>query len=108
MVSPALRTFNDDAPVTLPTKAAVIVPAVKLPEISRATIALAVFAAVAVVAEFNTLPAVEIVASLSLAIVPTVISSLIINDVERVPEPLVWTTPAEARPSIVTAPKLEI
>lgn len=39
----------------LPFKAAVIVPAEKLPEASRATMALAVFALVAVVAEFGTL-----------------------------------------------------
>ena len=41
-----------------------IVPAVKFPEASRATIALAVLLLVAVVAEFETLPAVEMVSSL--------------------------------------------
>jgi hypothetical protein len=51
-------------PDALPVKAAVIVPAVKFPLASRATIALAVFALVAVVAELLTFDAVEIVASL--------------------------------------------
>jgi hypothetical protein len=54
----------------LPDNAAVIVPAVKLPEESRATMALAVFEEVAVVAEFATLPAVEIVDNLLSAIEP--------------------------------------
>jgi hypothetical protein len=48
----------------VPVKLAVMVPAVKLPLPSRATMALAVFALVAVVAELLTLPAVAIVASL--------------------------------------------
>jgi hypothetical protein len=56
------------AVVALPLNAAVTVPAEKLPEASRATIALAVFAFVAVVAELETLPAVAIVASLVSAI----------------------------------------
>ena len=47
----------------LPVSAAVIVPAVKLPDASRATIAEAVFADAAVVAVFDTFDAVEIVAS---------------------------------------------
>lgn len=51
-------------PLAVPVNAAVIVPAVKLPEASRATIALAVFADAAVVAELLTFKAVEIVASL--------------------------------------------
>ena len=52
-----------------PTKeVAVIVPAEKFPEASRVTIALAVLALVAVVAELDTLPAVEIVASFVSAI----------------------------------------
>jgi hypothetical protein len=49
---------------------AVMVPAVKLPEESRATIAEAVLADVAVVAEFDTLLAVEIVLSFVSAIEP--------------------------------------
>ena len=51
-------------PVTFPVKFAVIVPAVKFPLASRATIAEAVFASVAVVAELLTLPGVAIVANL--------------------------------------------
>jgi hypothetical protein len=50
-------------PVTFPVRFAVMVPAAKLPEPSRATIALFVFTAVAVVAELLTFPAVAIVAS---------------------------------------------
>jgi hypothetical protein len=46
----------------------VIVPAEKFPLASRATMALVVLALVAVVAEFETFPAVEIVASLVSAI----------------------------------------
>jgi hypothetical protein len=49
------------AVLAFPVSAAVIVPAVKLPLASRATIALTVFALVAVVAELLTLPAVLIV-----------------------------------------------
>jgi hypothetical protein len=48
----------------LPVRAAVIVPALKLPEPSRATMALTVLALTAVVALLLTFPAVEIVASL--------------------------------------------
>jgi hypothetical protein len=58
------------AVVAFPDKDAVIVPAEKLPEASRATMADAVFALVAVVAELETLPAVEIVLSLVSAIEP--------------------------------------
>ncbi len=47
-----------------PVKLAVIVPAVKFPLASRATMADAVFASVAVVAELLTFPVVAIVASL--------------------------------------------
>ena len=64
MVSPVVSTFNEALPVTVPVRFAVIVPAEKLPDASRATIVLAVFVFVAVVAEFATLPAVLIVASL--------------------------------------------
>lgn len=64
IVSPALSTFNEALPVTFPVKFAVIVPAEKLPDASRATIAFAVFELVAVVAEFEILPDVEIVANL--------------------------------------------
>jgi hypothetical protein len=50
-------------PVTFPVSAAEIVPAEKLPDASRATMADAVFADAAVVAELLTFDAVEIVAS---------------------------------------------
>ena len=65
IVSPVLLTSSElwpvTAPVTFPTNAAVTVPAVKLPEASRATIAEAVLALVAVVALLDTFEAVEIV-----------------------------------------------
>ena len=78
----------DTLPVTLPVKLAVTVPAVKLPDASRATIAEAVLAEVAVVAELETLLAVEIVPNLvsaiaalalmsALTIVPSVIIVLV-------------------------------
>ena len=60
----ALPVVLPEDPLTFPVRFAVIVPAVKLPLASRATIALAVFAEVAVVAELLTFEAVEIVASL--------------------------------------------
>ena len=50
-------------PVTLPVNAAVTVPALKLPDASRATIADVVLALVAVVALFDTFPAVAMVAN---------------------------------------------
>ena len=53
-----------------PLKVAVIVPAEKLPEASRATMAEAVLAFVAVVAELDTFNAVAIVLSLVSAIEP--------------------------------------
>jgi hypothetical protein len=56
--------------LALPLRVAVIVPALKLPLESRATIALAVLALVAVVALFEILPAVEIVLNLVSAILP--------------------------------------
>lgn len=79
-------------PEAVPVKAAVIVPALKLPELSRATIAELVLAAVAVVAEFETFDAVEIVASFvstipaeELISASKIVSSRIIPDV-TVPE----------------------
>jgi hypothetical protein len=59
-----LAADPDTFPVTLPINAADIVPAVKLPDASRATIALAVLADVAVVAALSTLPGVFIVANI--------------------------------------------
>ncbi len=60
--------------LALPERVAVIVPALKLPEASRATIADAVLADVAVVAELDTLLAVEIVDNLLSAIEPASIA----------------------------------
>jgi hypothetical protein len=59
----AVSEFPTTAPVWVPAVLAVIVPATKFPEASRATMALAVFRFVAVVALLATLPAVEIVAN---------------------------------------------
>jgi hypothetical protein len=59
----ALGVAKADAVLAFPLKAAVIVPAEKLPLVSRDTIVLEVFALVAVVAVFATLPAVDIVDS---------------------------------------------
>ena len=61
-------TFPVRSPVTFPDIVAVIVPALKFPLASLATMELAVFALVAVVALFDTLPAVAIVASFVSAI----------------------------------------
>jgi hypothetical protein len=83
------------AVVALPDKVAVMVPAEKLPDESRATIALAVFALVAVVAEFATLPAVEIVANFeSVIAADDEISALTINELDNNPDALLCTTPA--------------
>jgi hypothetical protein len=62
-----------------PTRLAVIAPAEKFPEPSRSTIVLGVFAEVAVVAELETFPAVEIVASLvsTIAAVASMFESVI-------------------------------
>ena len=74
--------------LALPVRDAVTVPAAKSPEASRATIAEAVFASVAVVAELETLPTVEIVASFVSTIAAealmsalTIVASAIIVDV---------------------------
>ncbi len=85
--------------LAVPVKLAVIVPAEKSPELSLATIAEAVFALVAVVAEFDTLPEVEMVLSLESAILP---ASIVLV---TLPAPIA-TTPAlsiEISPDIVTA-----
>jgi hypothetical protein len=67
-------------PITSPVKSAVMVPASKLPPASLKTIVFALFDDVAVVAVFDTFPAVTIVASL-VSIIPAVelISALIIS-----------------------------
>lgn len=99
------------AVVALPDSAAVIVPAVKLPEPSRATIALAVFALVAVVALLLTLPAVLMVASLVSAIAAdalmsalTMVPSAIIVLVTVPLSPVVMTVPVVAGSVIVVVP----
>jgi len=67
----------------------VIIFVIKLPDASRATIAFAVLALVAVVAEFATLPAVEIVANLVSTIAAAgSTSALTINDVDNNPAAL--------------------
>ena len=55
MVLPVVSCAADDAVDALPERAAVMVPALKLPDPSRATMASAVLALVAVVAEFGML-----------------------------------------------------
>ena len=95
-------------PVTLPVNAAVIVPAVKLPLASRATIALAVLALAAVVAELLTLPVVLIVDSFVSAILPANIAlvtapALIVNAVEPPVLPVPVTSPVNVNePEIAT------
>jgi hypothetical protein len=63
VTSPARDPVKEAAlPETFPVIFAVMVPALKFPEASRATMALKVLAELAVVAELDTFPAVEIVA----------------------------------------------
>ena len=93
MVSPTLSRFSEAAP----SKSAITIFAEKLPEASRATIALAVLRPVAVVAVFATLPAVLIVASFESTIpAAAMISALVINELESTPDVLLCTTPAVA------------
>jgi len=77
------------------TLVAVIAPAAKAPPASLATIADAVFADVAVVAELDTLPAVEIVASFVSTIAAAAsTSALTMKEEERSPPAALWTMPA--------------
>jgi hypothetical protein len=77
------------AVVAFPDKFAVMVPAEKLPDESRATIALAVLRLVAVVAEFATLPAVLMVANFeSVIAADDEISALTINELDNSPDAL--------------------
>jgi hypothetical protein len=99
IVSPDLSKFNDAAPVKEP----VIVPAEKFPDPSRATIALAVLLDVAVVAEFDTKPAVDKVTKFPFGICKftdepksAVTNKEVLND----PEALLCTKPAELRDDI--------
>src|SRR5438477_5346841 len=83
--------------------------AAKLPDASRATMALAVFALVAVVAELDTLPAVEIVANFVSTIAADAdTSAFTINDVDKFPDASVCTTPALFNPLIDTTPVADI
>ena len=83
--------------VLISAVASVALPAMKLPDASRATIAETVFASVAVVAELDTFPAVEIVASfVSTIAAAELMSALTILSLA------IWTIPVE---SIVTSPE---
>jgi hypothetical protein len=84
LVSVAVVTV--DATLAVPVNDAVIVPALKLPDPSRATIALTVFALVALVAELDTFRAVEIVANFVSTMAAAGSTSLfVINDVDSNP-----------------------
>ena len=94
------ETFPDKGPEN---PAAVMVPAEKFPDPSRATIAEAVFAVVAVVAELATLRAVEMVANLVSAIAAealmsalTISPSKILTEVTALEANLLATTAASA------------
>src|SRR3990172_9634770 len=81
----------------------------KFPEASRATIALAVLVLVAVVAEFDTLPVVLIVASLvSTIAAPAAISALTINELDKLPDASLCTTPAIVNASTEMVPPDDI
>lgn len=93
-VSPVLSTFSDAAPVKVPMNEAVMVPAEKLPEASRVTIALALLTLAAVVAELATNPAVVKVASFEFAMLADdEISAFTIRLVLSNPLELLCTTP---------------
>src|SRR5579872_6954265 len=92
-VPPVNGRSNDACPVTLPIKFALIVPAAKLPELSRTTISLATLE-------------LEIFANLSLVIVAAVISASTINELDNNPAALLCTTPAVVNPSMVTPDEL--
>jgi hypothetical protein len=97
------------AEVALPFKLAVIVPAEKLPDESRATIVLAVFPLVAVVAEFATKPDAVSVANLPLAIAAfEAISEFTIKELDKLPDASLWTMPALVNAGIATIPPDEI
>ena len=100
-------------PLAIPFKApekvvAVIVLAEKLPEESRKTIVFAVLAPVAVVAELETFPAVDIVASFVSSIAAEVlILEFVTSELERFPEPSFLITPfAVVKYGIFTVPVL--
>jgi len=105
MVSPALSTLFD----ALPDKLAIIVPAEKLPEASRATIVFGVLRLVAVVAELATLPAVVMVANLVSTIAAAgSTSAFTINEVDKLPDASLCTTPAVVNALIEIVPPEDI
>ena len=115
-----LTTVAPCVPITSPTKepeklvavplnVAVMVPALKLPDESRVTIAFIVLLLVAVVAEFATLPAVAIVPNfVSVIAAADAISALTINELDRFPDASLCTTPAVVNASTDIAPADEI
>lgn len=110
--STSALTINDvvKAPAALLCTTPAVLNALKvtllnvvLPEPSRDAIALMVAALVAVVAEFDTLPAVAIVASLVSTIAAAgSTSALTIKDDDKTPDALLCTTPAVPNPLNVT------
>lgn len=87
-----------------PVRLAVIVPALKLPEPSRETMAPTVLALVAVVAELATSPEAVKVANLPLAIAAEPeMSASTINDEVKTPDALLCTTPAVENKGNATA-----
>ena len=99
------------AVVALPLSAAVIVPAVKLPEASRATIVEAVFALVAVVAEFGMLvrPAPEPVnCVVAVMVVPRTVAAVVAPTVAPLMVPPVIATALAACVDIVPRPVMSV
>jgi hypothetical protein len=104
-------TFPESVPVKLvedvdvdafPIKSAVIVPAEKFPEPSRKTIVLAVLVDTAVVAAFETFPALTIVASFVSAIAAEGETSALTTKLdEKTPPAELWTMPAVRKRGIV-------
>ncbi|NBW22549.1 MAG: hypothetical protein EBR82_82845, partial [Caulobacteraceae bacterium] len=93
--SPVLNVKEFVRDAAAPFKVAVIIPAVKFPLASLATIAFAVLDAVAVVAEFSTFPEDEIVAKY---VSGTAVLLL------KIPVALVNTTPAVVKELMFTVP----
>ena len=105
MVSPVFRTLAEAAP----ERFAIIVPALKLPDASRSTIVFGVLRLVAVVAEFDTFPAVEIVASL-VSTIPAAgsTSAFTIKELDKFPNASLCTIPALVNASIEIVPPEDI
>ena len=97
------------SPVTLPVNAAEIVPALKLPDASRATIAEPVLLFVAVVALLLTLPAVAIVSSFVSSIAALALTSSFTITPEVIAEEIVmFEPPLNAVAVPVTSPLIAI